>query len=112
MLYEFGWPPSNLSGFEQPAWVEDLLWKGEKQVVEPDRSGQFVIDDEDEEEENRPELGSQESTAVGPSWVDRLFEMTVDMLFCVGFTVPAEAAGQDGAKVSFCIWSVVWFYFA
>lgn len=109
-----------------------LLWKREevqesgrdRQNDAVDDAPQFVIDDEDEDDDvsaegplrspSNPGSGSQAPNPVQssegkkktlPTLAERLISCTIDLLFCCGFTLPTKIQ-VDNDKVNYVIWYV------
>ncbi|KAF9818909.1 hypothetical protein IEO21_02447 [Rhodonia placenta] len=93
----------------------DVFWKNEvvedESVQASDASGaQFVIDD-DEEDEDGPQEGSSRHASgpkekpklTLPSLAEKLFGCIVDLLFCCGFTIPTKLQ-VDHYKINYVIW--------
>lgn len=119
--------------FELPddSFEEELFWKREAMPpASPDirssssaSSGsgsgneepQFVIEEEDEDGETTPTAtrspqGAVPSTAAPipppkllPSLAEELFNYTIDLLFCCGFTLPTSIQ-VDHHKINYVIW--------
>lgn len=95
----------------------EVLWK--KEVVEEesvadetDHGVQFVIEDEDEEDDSEgdakepPKRDSTPQPAPKktlPSLVERLFSSLVDLMFCCGFTLPTKIQVHHH-KINYVIW--------
>lgn len=93
---------------------DEIFWLKERIEVEVDSErvdaskeevGQFVIDDEDDEDEP----ASTRETQDGPKFeevaplAERLLSALVDLSFVAGFTVPEECRADDG-PISYVIW--------
>lgn len=95
----------------------EVFWKREE-VVDESHSvaaesahAQFVIEDDDEDDEGNAETPStpvpkdppKAPTKTLPSVADRLFSCLVDLLFCCGFTLPTKIQ-VDHYKINYVIW--------
>ncbi|KAL8277523.1 hypothetical protein RQP46_010078 [Phenoliferia psychrophenolica] len=99
-----------------------LFWTSERVKVEKapavptkegvQETGQFVIDDEDEDEPAVVAEGKDDETGKGededewenlPTLAERLITALVDLCFVPGFTVPEESRTGDGA-IAYVIW--------
>lgn len=96
----------------------EVFWKREEVVDQsqpvPESSHvQFVIEDEEEDDEDHAETPStpapkdtpKPTTKTLPSMADRLFSCLVDLLFCCGFTLPNKIQ-VDHYKINYVIWYV------
>ncbi|EPQ58471.1 hypothetical protein GLOTRDRAFT_114891 [Gloeophyllum trabeum ATCC 11539] len=92
----------------------EVLWKKEEapedHVSENTSSPQFVIEDEDDDEEHEgapqpysPQLSQPKATKTLPSLAERLFSCLIDLMFCCGFTLPVKLQ-VDHYKINYVIW--------
>ncbi|KAG6844484.1 hypothetical protein H0H87_006558 [Tephrocybe sp. NHM501043] len=98
----------------------EVLWKKEEIEIDEESnesteiSGdpQFVIEDDEESEGERdgppppnptPPKQKQKQKQQLPSLGEKLFSMTMDLLFCCGFTIPTSVQ-QDHHKINYVIW--------
>ncbi|KAH7345069.1 high-temperature-induced dauer-formation protein-domain-containing protein [Rhizoctonia solani] len=90
--------------------VEELFWKRmpkeqSTQKNETDQSKQFVIDDEEDEDDPKsptPQATPQQ-VDTEPSWGESLLNLVIDLLFCCGFTIPKKVQ-VDHHKINYMIW--------
>ncbi|KZS98946.1 hypothetical protein SISNIDRAFT_499612 [Sistotremastrum niveocremeum HHB9708] len=85
----------------------EIMWKREVDASASVREdnvaeAQFVIDDEDEDADSRPEP-STPSAKTKPPLAERLFNCIIDLLFCCGFTLPQKIQ-VDHYKINYVIW--------
>ena len=68
---------------------------------------QFVIEDEDEDQERDSRLEDSQPSAKKqlPSLGERLFGAVIDLMFCCGFTLPTKIQ-VDHHKINYLIWYV------
>lgn len=96
------------------AALEDaLFWvRGRRRVERPptvpgkedvEETGQFVIDDEDDEPPVVDQAVEEDCWEDLPSLAERLLTALVDLAFVPGFTVPEESRTGDGA-IAYVIW--------
>ena len=83
-------------------WKQEPMPKDEGQL--PTTQSQFVIADDDEEEQSTP-IPAEEPEKTGPSLAEKLISCTLDLLFCCGFTLPSKVQ-VDHYKINFTIWLV------
>lgn len=93
---------------ESNVFETELLWKREEVDEVAEEAGdepQFVIEDEDEDQERDSRLGDSQPSAKKqlPSLGERLFGAVVDLMFCCGFTLPSKIQ-VDHHKISYLIW--------
>ena len=97
----------------------EVFWKSEE--VEEDvgptggvESLQFVIEDEDDSDDENAEPAKSPNPAASPpaksmkilpSLGERLFGCIIDLLFCCGFTLPTKIQ-VDHYKINYVIWLV------
>ncbi|THH08544.1 hypothetical protein EW145_g2645 [Phellinidium pouzarii] len=102
-----------------------VLWEREEVGGEHDGQSnvldehpQFVIDDEDEDEEDAPKLPTDFNMRTRihgvaqnvdgkkktlPALAEKLISFSIDLLFCCGFTLPSEIQ-VDHYKINYVIW--------
>jgi len=99
---------------ESDAFEFNLLWKKEEveELDESQTDPQFVIEDEDEsddemstEEPAQSPKGTSAKRKVLPSLGERLFNAVSDLLFCCGFTLPSSVQVAHH-KINYIIWYV------
>ena len=95
---------------ESNVFETELLWKREEVDEVAEEAGdepQFVIEDEDEDQERDSRLGDSQPSAKKqlPSLGERLFGAIIDLMFCCGFTLPTKIQ-VDHHKINYLIWYV------
>ena len=106
---------------EFDAFEKNIMWKREvvgDAVSSEDARPQFVIDDEEDEEEavasgsplspntrSKSSDSSQPQQKTAPSLAERLISCTFDLLFCCGFTLANKIQTEDD-KINYVIWCV------
>lgn len=81
------------------AFAREHLWARQTVRKEGKPEEQFTITDSDDEGEGSDPLSKLDDTEVLPSLADRLFQCTIDLLFCAGFTLPSSVQGGSDEKV-------------
>lgn len=101
---------SETSRFEMEVLLKREVTEDEGTVAEQSREAQFVIDDEEDEEDPSQEGSFRKSSTTDakpkltlPSVAEKLFGCLVDLLFCCGFTVPTKLQ-VDHYKINYVIW--------
>lgn len=103
------------SSFEMDVfWKKEEVDDVEEGTVPPVEAPQFVIEDEDDsEDEAKSSSGPQSSSAPNaklkkklPSLGERLFSSIIDLMFCCGFTLPMQIQ-KDHYKINYVIWCVI-----
>ena len=95
---------------ESNVFETELLWKREEVDEMAEEAGnepQFVIEDEDEDQERDSRLEDSQPSAKKqlPSLGERLFGAVIDLMFCCGFTLPTKIQ-VDHHKINYLIWYV------
>ncbi|KAJ4488228.1 high-temperature-induced dauer-formation protein-domain-containing protein [Lentinula aciculospora] len=104
-------------GGESSSFEVDVFWKRveiddteEEEPIPPTEAPQFVIEDDEDSEDEAKSSGLQSSTIPTlkpkkqlPSLGERLFSSIVDLLFCCGFTLPMQIQ-KDHYKINYVIW--------
>lgn len=96
----------------------EVLWKSEEveneaELAEGKEASQFVIEDEDDSDNENAEVTASDKAATAepsakpkkklPSLGERLFGCIIDLLFCCGFTLPSKIQ-VDHYKINYVIW--------
>lgn len=97
---------------------ENVLWQAQKKEVnqgplsESVGDPQFVIQEEDSDEEDNPDTPKAAAPPLGgskeelePPLAHRLLATAIDLMFCCGFTIP-KSLQVDHHKINYTIWSV------
>ena len=105
---------------EYSEFEQAILWKKEvvqeqHEIVDEQTQPQFVIEDDEEGEEEGEHPRSQNAqnaqpevkTKTLPSLAERLVSCAVDLLFCCGFTLPTSIQ-VDHYKINYVIWYVIY----
>ncbi|KAJ3723483.1 high-temperature-induced dauer-formation protein-domain-containing protein [Lentinula guzmanii] len=104
-----------VEGGEPGSFEVDVFWKKEEMddtEAQPAQSEtpQFVIEDEEDSEDEAKLSALPSSTSPNPkpkkqlpSLGERLFSSIVDLLFCCGFTLPMQIQ-KDHYKINYVIW--------
>ena len=88
-----------------------VFWKSKEaeEDVEGGESSQFVIENEDDSDNENAEPAKSAAPPptkpkkVLPSLGERLFGCIIDLLFCCGFTLPTKIQ-VDHYKINYVIW--------
>ncbi|KAJ3867565.1 high-temperature-induced dauer-formation protein-domain-containing protein [Lentinula novae-zelandiae] len=101
-------------GAESGSFEVDVFWKKvevdsmEEQPVPQTESPQFVIEDDEDSEDEAKSSAPQSAPTPHlkkqlPSLGERLFSSIIDLLFCCGFTLPMQIQ-KDHYKINYVIW--------